>query len=161
MLRAKGNWSALADVVTPEVRSRMMASITARNTKPEMMVRRALHARGYRYRLHAKGLPGTPDLVFPARKGVIFVQGCFWHGHDCHLFRLPGTRSEFWQDKIQNNVARDLRVRRQLASTGWRILDIWECALKGKTRIAFEDVISQCTAWLESSIPEMQIRGAQ
>lgn len=137
-----------------------MAGIGPANTKPEMMVRRALYARGYRYRLHARNLPGKPDLVFPGRKAVIFVQGCFWHGHDCHLFRLPGTRTEFWRDKIAGNVERDSRVREQLAASGWRVLDIWECALKGRSRIAFEDVMMKCIQWLDSDRQRDQIRGA-
>lgn len=139
----------------------MMAGIGPANTKPEMMVRRALHARGYRYRLHVKNLPGKPDLVFPGLKAVIFVQGCFWHGHDCHLFRLPGTRTEFWRDKIAGNIKRDNRVRGQLATSGWRALDIWECSLKGRTRIAFEDVMAQCIEWLESDRQTGEIRGEE
>ena len=99
----------MADIVTPEVRSRLMAGIGPTNTKPEMLIRRRLHALGYRYRLHVKGLPGKPDLVFPSRRAAIFVHGCFWHGHNCTLFRWPATREEFWRSKIGGNVARDRR----------------------------------------------------
>jgi DNA mismatch endonuclease, patch repair protein len=138
----------LADIVTPEVRSRMMAGIGPANTKPEMIIRRGLHALGWRYRLHAKGLPGRPDLVFPGRRAVIFVHGCFWHGHDCPLFRWPATRDEFWRAKITGNVARDQRVRDQLLASGWRVLDVWECTMRGKGRCPPEDVLAECVAFL-------------
>lgn len=127
----------------------MMAGIGPANTKPEMIIRRGLHARGLRYRLHAKELPGKPDLVFPARKAVILVQGCFWHGHACHLFRWPGTRDEFWRTKIAGNIARDRKVRGQLLTLGWRILEVWECTLKGRERWSVEDVLTACVAFLE------------
>ena len=141
----------MADIVTPDVRSRMMASIGPANTKPEMLIRRRLHALGYRYRLHVKGLPGKPDLVFPGRRAVIFVHGCFWHGHDCTLFRWPSTREEFWRSKIGGNIARDQRTAAQLLDQGWRVLDIWECALKGRERLPLEDVTAGCTAFLEGA----------
>jgi DNA mismatch endonuclease, patch repair protein len=127
----------------------MMAGIGPANTKPEMILRRGLHALGYRYRLHASGLPGKPDLVFPGARAVIFVNGCFWHGHDCHLFKWPSTRSEFWREKIGSNVSRDHRVRAQLAAVGWRIADVWECTLKGRERRPIEEVLAGCVAFLE------------
>ena len=127
----------------------MMAGIGPANTKPEMIIRRGLHALGWRYRLHTKGLPGKPDLVFPARRAVIFVQGCFWHGHDCALFRWPSTREEFWRSKITGNVVRDSRVREQLLDMGWRVLDVWECSLKGRGRQPVDEVITQCAGFLE------------
>lgn len=127
----------------------MMAGIGPANTKPEMIIRTGLHALGWRYRLHAKGLPGKPDLVFPKCGAVIFVQGCFWHGHDCALFRWPSTREEFWHTKISGNIARDERVRRELMEAGWRVLDVWECTLKGKARLPASDVLAQCIAFLE------------
>ena len=130
-----------------------MAGIGPANTKPELIIRRGLHARGYRYRLHARNLPGRPDLLFPARKAVILVQGCFWHGHNCHLFRWPSTREEFWRDKIAGNIARDRKVREQLTSLGWRVLEIWECALKGKQRLPLEEVLARCEQFLESDVP--------
>jgi DNA mismatch endonuclease (patch repair protein) len=106
-----------------------MAKVKRSNTKPEMVVRRLLHARGWRYRLHVKGMPGTPDLVFPSRKAVLFVNGCFWHGHACRLGRLPSSRPEFWVPKIQANRERDGRKISQLTSEGWRVLTIWQCSL--------------------------------
>lgn len=126
-----------------------MAGIGPRNTKPEMMIRRGLHAMGYRYRLHDRALPGRPDLVFPSRRAVIFVHGCFWHGHACGLFRWPATRPEFWRAKISGNVARDARVRMQVTEAGWRVLDVWECALRGPDRRAPEAVLAACAAFLE------------
>ncbi|MEO7247170.1 MAG: very short patch repair endonuclease [Novosphingobium sp.] len=139
----------MADIVSPAVRSRMMAGIGNANTKPEMIIRRGLHALGWRYRLHAKGLPGRPDLVFPSRRAVIFVQGCFWHGHDCVLFRWPATRAEFWRTKISGNITRDHRVRGELLELGWRVVDVWECTLKGRNRRPVDEVITGCAAFLE------------
>jgi DNA mismatch endonuclease (patch repair protein) len=127
----------------------MMAGIGPTNTKPEMLIRRGLHALGYRYRLHLKDLPGKPDLVFRGRRAVIFVHGCFWHGHDCTLFRWPSTRDAFWRSKIAGNIARDQRTAAQLLDQGWRVLDVWECALKGRERLPLKDVIAGCAAFLE------------
>lgn len=138
-----------------------MAGIGPANTKPEMIIRRGLHALGWRYRLHAKELPGKPDLVFPSRKAVILVQGCFWHGHACHLFRWPGTREEFWRTKIAGNVARDRRVRDQLLALGWRVLEVWECTLKGRERWPVEDVLAACIMFLEGHAPFASIGADQ
>lgn len=135
----------------------MMAGIGPANTKPEMMIRRGLHALGWRYRLHVKDLPGKPDLVFPRRKAVIFVHGCFWHGHACPLFRWPSTREEFWRAKISGNVARDHRVRQQLLDARWRVLDVWECALRGRGRMPAEEVLAQCAAFLEGEAPHASV----
>lgn len=129
----------------------MMAGIGPANTKPEMMIRRGLHALGFRYRLHAKELPGKPDLVFPVRRTVIFVHGCFWHGHDCSLFRWPATRVEFWRTKITGNIVRDQKVRGLLLEKGWRVLDVWECTLKGRDRLPLEEVLAGCKAFLEGA----------
>jgi DNA mismatch endonuclease (patch repair protein) len=149
----------LPDIVDAATRSRMMSGIRGKNTKPEMLLRRGLHARGLRYRLHAKGLPGSPDLVFPARRAVLFAHGCFWHGHDCHLFRLPSTRPEFWSSKISRNRAVDARRLTQLQAAGWRTGVVWECALKGRTRLALDDVIDRCESWLRGSEQVLEIRG--
>lgn len=127
-----------------------MAGIGSSDTKPEMQIRRGLHALGWRYRLHVRRLPGTPDLVFPGRRAVLFVHGCFWHGHDCALFRWPTTREEFWRNKISGNIARDMRGRQQLFDMGWRVLDVWECTLRGKGRRPPDEVLSDCIAFLES-----------
>lgn len=118
----------MADVVSPEKRSEMMSGIRSRNTKPEILVRKWLHAHGYRFRLHRKDLPGTPDIVLPGRRLAIFVHGCFWHQHEgCHLVKLPSTRREWWQEKLGRNMLRDGRVKEELEALGWRVLVIWEC----------------------------------
>lgn len=127
-----------------------MAAITGRDTKPERIIRKALHARGFRYRLHAKGLPGRPDLVFPKYGAALFVNGCFWHGHDCDLFRWPKTREAFWRDKIGANVRRDTANYEKLLQNVWRVGIIWECALKGPHRLALNEVIGRVTDWLVS-----------
>ncbi|MDD9728222.1 very short patch repair endonuclease [Roseovarius sp. SK2] len=148
-----------ADTVSRVVRSRMMAGIRGKNTKPELAIRSALHRRGFRFRLHRKDLPGRPDLVFPGRNAVLFVHGCFWHGHDCHLFRWPKSREDFWRGKIGRNIERDRQQRQALAEAGWRIGTVWECALKGKTRLPFESVVDQCAIWLKSDIKTLEVSG--
>ncbi len=118
----------MADTLDPSRRSENMRRIKAQNTKPEMMVRRLLHSLGYRYRLHAKELPGKPDIVFRRRKRAIFVHGCFWHQHEqCREGRLPGTRPEYWVPKLGRNVERDRNNSAQLMRAGWQVLTIWEC----------------------------------
>ena len=144
---------------TPDVRSRMMAGIRGKNTKPEMAVRSVLHRLGFRFRVHRKDLPGKPDLVFSKHNAVVFVHGCFWHGHDCHLFKWPRTRSEFWRQKITSNGARDRKHLLALADDGWRVATIWECALKGRSRLPIEAVTERCTGWLESDESEMDLSG--
>ncbi|CUH89831.1 Very short patch repair protein [Phaeobacter sp. CECT 5382] len=148
-----------ADTVSSAVRSRMMAAVKSKNTKPELAIRSALHRRGFRFRLHRKDLPGRPDLVFAGRRAVIFVHGCFWHGHDCHLFRWPKSREEFWRDKIGTNIERDRQRHQALAEAGWRIGAVWECALKGKTRLPFDSVVDQCSMWLKSDIKTLEVSG--
>lgn len=149
----------LPDVVDPATRSQMMSAIRAKDTRPEMVVRRGLHARGLRYRLHVRGLPGTPDMVFPASRAVLFVHGCFWHGHSCHLFRMPGTRRDFWEAKIARNREVDDRSARALANLGWRVGVVWECALKGRTRLPADEAIDRCAEWLRGESPELQVEG--
>lgn len=107
-----------------------MAGIRSKNTKPEMVVRRFLHGQGYRYRLHRKDLPGTPDLVLPKYQAVIFVHGCFWHGHDCRYYRLPKTRTAFWAEKIAGNRSRDEKNQRLLEAEGWRVVVVRECEIR-------------------------------
>jgi len=126
----------VADIVSPEKRSQMMAGIKSGNTSPELIVRKALHKAGFRFRLHRKDLPGRPDIVLPKHRAVVFVNGCFWHGHDqCNLFRLPKSRSEFWEAKINGNKARDARDILELESRGWKPIVVWECAVKGRGRV--------------------------
>jgi DNA mismatch endonuclease (patch repair protein) len=149
----------MPDIVSPDVRSRMMSGIRGTNTKPELFLRHALHVAGFRFRLHVRNMPGTPDLVFPKYKAVLFANGCFWHGHDCHLFRLPSTRTEFWEAKINRNRQADARALSLLSDTGWRCGLVWECALKGKVRLPLVDVIEQCALWIRSNEPFLEIRG--
>lgn len=137
----------------------MMSGIRGANTRPELALRKGLHRRGFRYRLHDKCLPGKPDLVFPKHHAVIFVNGCFWHGHDCHLFKWPKTREDFWKTKISRNKERDAAALAELRAKGWRVGVIWECALKGKTRRLLDDVLDECAAWLSGNQPEMEIQG--
>ena len=146
-----------ADNVSSDVRSRMMAGIRGKNTKPELAIRSALHSLGFRFRLHRKDLPGKPDLVFPKHSAVIFVHGCFWHGHGCHLFKWPKTKSEFWQQKINSNIARDRRDLSALMRGGWRVATIWECSLKGRARLPIEAIAELCAAWLNSNAAEMRL----
>ncbi len=119
-----------------EDRSRIMRAVKSRDTYPELVVRRLLHAMGYRFRLHRSDLPGKPDIVLPGRQKVIFVHGCFWHGHPCARgAREPKNNARYWRDKIARNRARDSSCLRQLQTVGWKTLVIWECQLKGETRL--------------------------
>jgi DNA mismatch endonuclease (patch repair protein) len=120
----------MADTRTREQRSRIMASVGQRNTGPEWIVRRLLHGEGFRYRLHSKKLPGKPDIVFPARRKVIFVHGCFWHGHDCTKGRAPKSRLDYWAPKLDANRRRDELVVRKLSELGWQTLIVWQCETK-------------------------------
>ena len=137
----------------------MMAGIRGKDTQPELTVRRALHARGFRYRLHAGGIPGRPDLVLPKYHAVIFVHGCFWHGHECHLFRWPRSREDFWRDKIVRNRRNDTANAGRLDESGWRQAVVWECALKGKLRMTVEEVADQLADWLRSGQSRIEIAG--
>jgi DNA mismatch endonuclease (patch repair protein) len=147
------------DRLSPEDRSRLMSRIRGRDTKPEMLVRRGLFRLGFRYRLHRADLPGRPDLVFPGHHAVIFVHGCFWHGHGCHLFRHPSGNAAFWRAKIDGNVARDSGNQKSLAAAGWRVFTVWECALRGRQRLATEAVIIECARWLCSDELVGQLTG--
>ena len=119
------------DVVDPATRSRLMAGIKGKNTKPELIVRRFLHAHGYRFRLHRRDLPGKPDILLPRLKACIFVHGCFWHPHaNCKYAVLPKTRIDFWTKKLESNVARDRKVMEELTDKGWHVITVWECELK-------------------------------
>jgi DNA mismatch endonuclease (patch repair protein) len=151
----------MVDIVPADVRSRMMSGIRGTNTKPELLLRKGLHGLGFRFRLHDRSLPGKPDVVFPRYRAVIFAHGCFWHGHDCHLFKWPSTRPEFWQAKIAHNRAVDERTHAALAQSGWRQAIVWECAIKGKTRLPLDEVVLACAAWLKSDSRRLEIRGKQ
>jgi len=149
----------VADIVDKQTRSRMMAGIKGKDTKPELVLRRALHARGFRYRLHSKTVPGRPDLVFPKHHAIVFVHGCFWHRHEgCRYTTTPSTRPEFWQAKFDANVARDRSVHDQLLDAGWRVATVWECALRRPEETAL--AANLLAAWLRSSAAEIQIGNA-
>jgi DNA mismatch endonuclease (patch repair protein) len=151
----------MPDVVSPEVRSRMMAGIRGKNTRPELILRKGLHARGLRFRIHDRRLPGKPDLVFPRWIAVIFVHGCFWHGHDCPLFKWPSTRPEFWRSKIERNREIDQRAIEQLSAIGWRHAVVWECATKGPGRLQAETILDSCARWLYSDEAHIEISGSR
>lgn len=120
----------MSDTLSSIERSERMSRIRNKNSYPEMKLRRLIHSMGFRYRLHVKKLPGTPDLVFPSRRAVIFMHGCFWHRHEgCKLARLPKSKLAFWQPKLEANKARDLLQQRQLRDLGWRLLVVWECEM--------------------------------
>ena len=121
----------MADVHDKATRSKNMAAIKGKNTKPEILVRKFLHAQGFRFRLHDKKLPGKPDIVLPKYKTVIFIHGCFWHGHkNCKYFVVPKTRTEWWLNKINSNIANDTKAVRALKKESWKIIHLWECDLK-------------------------------
>lgn len=147
----------MVDVVSPSVRSRMMAGIRGKDTSPELLVRRALFARGLRYKLHDKMLPGKPDLVSPRFRAAVFVHGCFWHAHDCALFRLPGTRTEWWREKLARNQANDIRHIAALLESDWRVATVWECALRKRDRI--DSIADQLAEFVRGRESELEIRG--
>lgn len=139
----------MADIVDAATRSRMMAGIRGRDTKLEVALRSVCHRAGYRFRKNVAGLPGKPDILFPKRQAVILVQGCFFHGHTCPLFRLPGTRTEFWRNKISGNQKRDRVVERALAALGFRVLTVWECAFRLRTaRLNRDEATARILAWV-------------
>lgn len=150
----------MTDIVSPEKRSVMMSGIRGKDTKPEIIVRRLLHKLGYRFRLHRKDLPGRPDIVLPKWSTVIFINGCYWHGHDaCHLFRPPKTRTDFWTKKIEGNRARDQQNYAASTDAGWKVLVIWECAVTKKLSLSDERLERAIIAALASTNPLNEIRG--
>jgi DNA mismatch endonuclease (patch repair protein) len=136
-----------------------MAAVRARDTKPELMIRRALHGAGLRYRLNVRDLPGKPDIVLPRYRAVVFVHGCFWHRHECDLFRWPESRTEFWREKLDANAARDVKAADALEEAGWRQAVIWECALKGRKKRNFQDTMQRLIAWIRSDEQAITIGG--
>jgi DNA mismatch endonuclease (patch repair protein) len=152
----------MVDVLSPQQRSFNMSRIRGRDTKPELLLRRALHGRGFRFRLHRRDLPGRPDLVFPSRRAAMFVHGCFWHGHGCHLSKMPTTRAEFWQRKINGTMARDRVAMDELNAAGWRVLVIWECGMRGPSRLDNEVLLETASAFLRSGKEGfLEIRGTK
>jgi len=141
----------------------MMAGIGGKNTTPELLMRSGLHALGFRYRLHGTDLPGKPDIVFTKYKALILVNGCFWHRHNCHLFKWPKTRRSFWEKKLRDNAAKDSINLAELENLVWRVLMVWECALKGRTRRQLPEVIHTAAHWIQfgekSAVIEGRVKG--
>lgn len=133
----------MTDVHSKTTRSYNMSQIKGKDTKPELLVRKFLHKKGFRYRLHVKKLPGRPDIVLPKYKTLIFVHGCFWHGHEeCNYYVVPKTRTEWWLDKINGNKVKDMRSKQELISAGWKVIEVWECELKkDKIDQKFKDLL--------------------
>ena len=149
------------DVVTAEKRSSMMSGIRSKNTKGEIVLRKILYSGGYRYRLNIKTITGNPDIYIPRKRAAIFFNGCFWHGHQCHFFRIPSTNQLFWSEKIRKNIERDNFVMNQLFEEGYRIAIIWECSMRGKKRIGDDKISSALFDWLESEDKKIEIMGAK
>lgn len=149
----------MPDIVDAKTRSRMMLGIKNKNTQPELLVRRALHRQGFRFRLHTNSLPGKPDIVFPRLNAAILVHGCFWHAHECSLFKLPATRRMWWKAKLLGNRARDERVQAALVAAGWRTMTVWECALKNRNAAQLEAVVKRIVSWLHSEVSRATIAG--
>ncbi|MFL6674476.1 MAG: very short patch repair endonuclease [Massilia sp.] len=147
----------MVDVVDSATRSRMMAGIRGQNTKPEILIRKLLHRKGLRFRLHVRELPGKPDIVLPRFHAAIFVHGCFWHGHNCPFFRWPATRPDFWREKIGRNRANDQKARDALLADGWRVGVVWECAIRGADKDV-EGVALRLADWLHSDSPFLEER---
>ena len=148
------------DIVGKNTRSKMMANIKGKNTQPELIVRKGLFSRGYRYRLNVKKITGKPDIVLSKYNALILVNGCFWHGHNCHLFKWPKSRSAFWKRKINNTKNRDSKNLEKYISAGWRVLVIWECALKGQLIIPRNLLLDEIEAWVNSTEKHKVIRGS-
>lgn len=140
------------------VRSRIMSRIQGENTGPEIYVRKLLSINGYRYRLHDRAIPGSPDIVLKRLLTIIFVNGCFWHGHDCRGTRLPKSNRKFWSDKIKRNRARDARNLAECRQLGWSCLVIWKCALRGKSRLSEERLRHEIIAWLEREVKQPSVK---
>lgn len=136
-----------------QARSLLMSKVRMKNTQPELWLRKRLHSAGFRYRLHVARLPGTPDIVFPGLRAVIFVNGCFWHGHDCYRFSWPKARAEYWKAKITRNKQRDSIVQEALRAANWRVGVVWACSLAGKSRMREEAIVAECRRWLRSDEP--------
>jgi DNA mismatch endonuclease (patch repair protein) len=148
----------MADSMTVAERSTMMARIKGKDTRPELTVRRILHAAGFRYSLHAKDLPGRPDIVLRSRKTLIFVNGCFWHGHDCHGTRLPKSNRRYWRPKIEANIGRDIRNYSDCRGLGWRILVVWECSLRGNRRLSVKRLGMEMSEWIQRDAKRTSIK---
>lgn len=149
----------MPDIVDAKTRSRMMSGIRAKDTRPEMIVRRGLHKKGFRYRIHDKNLTSKPDLHFPKHKAVIFVHGCYWHFHGCNLSKLPSSNRSFWKKKFEANEARDQRAIKNIEKANLRHLVIWECSMRGSQKIGEVAVIDKAEKWLLSDKQSGEISG--
>lgn len=148
----------MTDVVDKKTRSRMMSGIRGKDTKPELLIRSKLHSKGFRFRLHDKNLAGKPDIVLRKYQAVIFIHGCFWHRHECYLFKWPKSRPEFWRKKINGNFQNDQKVMKTLERSGWRTCIVWECAVKGANKdINF--VTNRIASWLVGENKKLEISG--
>ena len=136
-----------------------MAAVRGTDTTPELLIRKALHRAGFRFRLHARGLAGRPDIVFPKYDAVLFVHGCFWHRHDCNLFKLPATRTDFWLTKLNSNASRDERTQQTLLTEGWRVGVVWECSMRGPKRSSVDEVAARIAKWLRGCDCDFEISG--
>lgn len=150
--------NTVMDVFSREQRSQLMRSIRTSSTGPEVLLRSELHKLGYRYVVNSRKLPGTPDLVFPSRRAVIFIHGCFWHGHKCPAGKLPATNTEFWTNKIEANTHRDQRCIRELKSAGWKVRVVWECQLSPRRLRA---TLRYTSNFLDAAIKSARARGAR
>jgi DNA mismatch endonuclease (patch repair protein) len=151
----------MTDIVDASTRSRMMSGIKGKDTRQEVEIRKRLFALGFRYRIHDKNLPGKPDIVLRRYKAVIFIHGCFWHAHDCSLFRWPASKKAFWKKKLAGNRKRDIENFESLKKLGWRILLIWECAYRGTGRNRekeFATITAKSVEWLRSKSDYREIR---
>jgi len=152
-------FNRMTDIVDKVTRSRMMSGIGGKNTKPEILIRKGLHTLGFRYRLYSPKLPGKPDIVLPKYRAIILINGCFWHAHNCHLFKWPSTRKEFWEAKILSNKKRDQENIKQYSDSGWKTLVIWECALKGKSKLPIKAVFDEIVHWIVYERANCNIQG--
>lgn len=150
---------SMTDTLTPTQRSALMSRIKGRDTQPEMKVRRMLHALGFRYRLHRRDLPGTPDIVLTRWKAAIQVNGCFFHGHTCPAFRLPASNRDFWEAKILRNRERDLETTQSLQEKGWRVMTVWECALKGPRKLGVEALEKTMADFIQGDVTVEALSG--
>ncbi|MPQ76836.1 very short patch repair endonuclease [Hydrogenovibrio sp. JE_KL2] len=147
----------MVDKVDSQTRSKMMSRVRNKNTNIEVKVRKALFAKGFRYKINDKNLPGSPDIVLPKYKAVIFVNGCFWHGHHCKRGKLPQANNEFWLSKINQNINRDKNNNYKLMDLNWRVAILWECSIRGKGSIGLEEAIRKLSTWLKSSSKTIEI----
>ena len=148
----------MVDRLSREQRSKNMSWIRSKDTQPEMAIRRGLHARGFRYRLHSSAFAGKPDLVLPKYHAVIWIHGCYWHGHDCGEVRLASSNKAYWGLKIEANRSRDIRNRAAVDAAGWRHLTIWECTFRRKGKVVLNEVVTLVERWLREGYPSAELK---